>query len=440
MERAVGESLKLLGKIAANPMLEKLGLTDQLKKALYRGSKATVSTATEAVRLVRPVVKLLEPARMRPATESAEPKAPSLFDITFTDSQELVHDTIAAFARERVRDAALAADEACGVDPAILDEAHELGLTQLAVPEALGGAGEARSMTTNVIVAEDLARGDMGIAVAALAPLGVVNALVDFGTAEQQGAYLPAFIGDKFFPASMALMEGRPLFDPHHLSTRATLNGGDYVISGTKVLVPLAADAEVVLVVADLGGKPQAFLVDKAASGLTVEAEPSMGLRAAKLGRMRFDHVRVPKSARLGGEEGIDGERLIDLSRIAWSALAVGQCDAMVDYVRQYAKERSAFGEPIAHRQSVAFTIADMALERDAMRLMVYRAASRAEHGLKFRREAFLARLQCAEKAMQIGTNGVQMLGGAGFVKDHPVELWYRHLRAVGVFEGAVSV
>jgi len=193
-------------------------------------------------------------------------------------------------------------------------------------------------------------------------------------------------------------------------------------------------------VIADLSGKPQAFLVDKGAPGLSIEADPAMGIRAARLGRIRFDRVRVPKSARLGGDDGIDAERLIDLSRIAWAALAVGQCDAMVDYTRNYAKERSAFGEPIANRQSVAFTIADMALERDALRLMVYRAASRAEHGMSFRREAFLARIQAAEKGMQIGTNGVQMLGGAGFVKDHPVELWYRHLRAVGVFEGAVSV
>jgi alkylation response protein AidB-like acyl-CoA dehydrogenase len=440
MERAVGESLKLLGKIAANPTLEKLGVSGSLQKLLYRGSKVTVSSASEAMRMARPVVQLLEPARMRPASDKAEAPRPSLFDLTFTESQELVHDTIATFARERVREAALAADEASGVDIGILDEAHELGLTQLAVPEALGGAGETRSMTTNVIVAEDLARGDLGIAVAALAPLSVVNALVDFGTAEQQGSYLPAFIGDKFYPAAMALLEGRPLFDPHHLGTRATLNGGDYVITGEKVLVPLAADAELLLVIADLSGKPQAFLVDKGAPGLSIEADPAMGIRAARLGRIRFDRVRVPKSARLGGDDGIDAERLIDLSRIAWAALAVGQCDAMVDYTRNYAKERSAFGEPIANRQSVAFTIADMALERDALRLMVYRAASRAEHGMSFRREAFLARIQAAEKGMQIGTNGVQMLGGAGFVKDHPVELWYRHLRAVGVFEGAVSV
>jgi alkylation response protein AidB-like acyl-CoA dehydrogenase len=238
----------------------------------------------------------------------------------------------------------------------------------------------------------------------------------------------------------MALLEPRPLFDPHHLATRAALSAGDYVISGEKSMVPLAEEAELLLVLADLAGKPQAFLVDRSSAGLSVTPEPTMGLRAARFGRVRLDHVRVPKQCRLGGELGIDAERLIDLARIAWGALAVGTCDAVLDYVKTYCRERVAFGEPIAHRQSVAFTVADIALELDAMRLMVYRAASRAEQGLSFRREAQLARIQCADKGMAIGSNGVQLLGGHGYVKEHPVELWYRHLRAVGVLEGALLV
>jgi len=268
----------------------------------------------------------------------------------------------------------------------------------------------------------------------------VVNALVDFGTAEQQGSYLPAFIGETFYPAAMALLEARPLFDPHHLATRASLNGGDYVISGEKSMVPLAADAQLLLVMADLGGKPQAFLIDRGSKGVTVRAEPTMGLRAAKLGRVRLDQVRVPKANKLGGDEGINAERVIDLSRIAWGAMTVGTCDAVLQYTKEYVKDRSAFGEPICNRQSVAFMVADIALELDAMRLMVYRAAARAEHGMSFRREAQLARIQCAEKGMQIGTNGVQLLGGHGFTKEHPVELWYRQLRAIGVVEGALLV
>ena len=437
MERAIAESLKLLGKIASSQALDKLGVKGPLETMLYRGSKASVSAAAAAMARARPIIKLMKPERMR---EGGGLERPTLFDLTLTEAQELVHDTMQRFALDRLREAGRDADASGEVAAELLDECHELGLTHLTVPEALGGAGEARSITTNVIVAEDLARGDMGLALAALAPLGVAHALVDFGTAEQQGSYLPAFVGDSFYPAALALLEPRLLSDPHHLVTRASEQGGDYVLSGEKALVPLAASAELLLVLADLSGAPQAFLVERGAPGLAIEPERAMGLNAAGLGRVRLDRVRVAKSARLGGEAGIDVERLIDLSRIAWAALSVGAASAMVDYVKNYVVERKAFGEPIAQRQSVAFTVATMATELEGMRLLVYRAASRAEHGLSFRREAYLARLLCAEKGMQIATDGVQMLGGAGFVQDHPVELWYRHLRAVGVFEGGILV
>jgi alkylation response protein AidB-like acyl-CoA dehydrogenase len=437
VQRAIGESLKLLGKIASSETLERLGVSGSLEKLLYRGSKLTVSAANEALRRARPVVKLLEPERMK---RGDAPAPGGLFDLTLSESQQLVRDTMVSFAKDSLRPHALHADEESLADPALLQEAHALGLTQLAVPEALGGVGEARSVMTNVLVAEDLARGDMGLAVAALAPVAVVNALVDFGTAEQQGSYLAAFIGEQFYPAAFALLEARPLFDPHHLATRASLAGGDYVLSGEKSMVPLAQQAELLLVMADLAGKPQAFLVERGAPGLTIEREPTMGLRAAELGRVKLDHVRVPKDNKLGGEAGVDAERMIDLARIAWGAMTLGTCDAVLDYVKAYARERTAFGEPIAYRQSVAFAIADIALELDGMRLMVYRAASRAEQGKSFRREAQLARIQCADKGMQIGTNGVQLLGGHGFIKEHPVELWYRQLRAIGVLEGALLV
>ena len=168
------------------------------------------------------------------------------------------------------------------------------------MPEELGGAGESRSPMTNVLVAEDLAYGDMALAMAALAPVSVVHALVDYGTAEQQGEYLPVFAGEEFYPAAIALLESRPLFDPHRLSTRATLQGGSYVLSGEKTMVPLAEDAELFLVLADLAGKPQAFLVEKGTPGLSVEPEPTMGLRGAKLGRLKLEQVRRAAQGQAG--------------------------------------------------------------------------------------------------------------------------------------------
>lgn len=435
VERAIEQSIRALTQLATSPLLERMGLSDSVERLVARSTRAGLKAAAEVVQRAAPVMKLLRPARL-----GAEAQPPELFDLTPTDSQELVIDTMSRFAKDRMRKAALAADEACSPPAGFLEECHELGITQLAVPEALGGAGEARSVVTNVLVAEELSRGDMGLALAALAPLGVVHALVEWGTADQQGTYLPRFVGEKPALAALALLEPRPLFDPERPSTRASPHGREFVLQGEKSLVPLAEDAEILLVVAHLAGKAQAFIVERGTPGLTIEPEPAMGLRAAKLGRIKLDQVRVPRGNKLGGEEGIDAERLIDLSRIAWGALSLGASAAVIDYVKTYTLQRVAFGEPIAHRQSVAFMLADMAIELEAMRLMVYRAASRAEHGLPFRREACLARIQCAEKAMFIGTNGVQLLGGHGFIKEHPVELWYRHLRGVGVFEGALLV
>ena len=126
----------------------------------------------------------------------------------------------------------------------------------------------------------------------------------------------------------------------------------------------------------------------------------------------------------------------IALARLAWCALAVGTGQAALDYVSDYVKERKAFGEPISNRQAVAFTVANMAIELDGLRLATYRAAGRVDQGLEFSREVALARWLCANRAMQLGSDAVQMLGGHGFVKEHPVERWYRDLRAAGLMEG----
>src|SRR5690625_2470176 len=169
-----------------------------------------------------------------------------------------------------------------------------------------------------------------------------------------------------------------------------------------------------------------------------------MRLRAAGLGRIVLTDASVPADAVLGGPDASPDARgaayadIIRLSRLGWASLAVGTSHAVLDYVTPYVKERHAFGEPIAHRQAVAFAVADMATELDGMRLVTWRGASRAEQGLSFAREAALARKIAAEKGMQIGLDGVQLLGGHGFTKEHPVERWYRDLRAVGVAEGVV--
>jgi len=154
-----------------------------------------------------------------------------------------------------------------------------------------------------------------------------------------------------------------------------------------------------------------------------------------------LDDVRLPSHAILGdGLDVCDFSELIDLSRIGLCALAVGVGQAVLDYTIQYTNDRVAFGEPISHRQAVAFMIANLAIEVEALRLLTWRAASRAEQGLSFHREAYLARVACVEKGLEIGSNGVQLLGGHGFIKDHPVERWYRDLMTLTAIEGGLLV
>jgi alkylation response protein AidB-like acyl-CoA dehydrogenase len=189
---------------------------------------------------------------------------------------------------------------------------------------------------------------------------------------------------------------------------------------------------------AELDGRPQLFVVESGTPGLEIEAEPSMGLRAASLARVVLDGVRVGEVSLLGDSDAY--VECVRLSRLGWCALALGTAQAVLDYVIPYVNEREAFGEPISHRQSVAFMVANIGIELNGMRLVTYRAASRAAQGMSFAREVALARRLCAERGMQIGNDGVQLLGGHGFVKEHPVERWYRDLRAIAVMEGGVLV
>ena len=226
------------------------------------------------------------------------------------------------------------------------------------------------------------------------------------------------------------------LADPRTPATTATRDGADLVITGEKALVPCADSAGLFVVSVMLDGAARLVIIEAGLEGLTTSDEPAMGIRAAHTGRLHLDGVRVPAENLLGKADAtLDAIRR---SRLAWAALACGTGRAVLDQVRQYVVERKAFGEPIGHRQAVAFTVSNIAIELDGLRLVTYRGAARADQGLAFNREAALARKLATDKGMRIGLDGVQLLGGHGYIKEHPVERWYRDLRGVGVAEGVV--
>jgi hypothetical protein len=309
------------------------------------------------------------------------------------------------------------------------------------VPEELGGAVEQRSAVTSALMSEALAQGDMGIAVACLAPAGIATAIGLWGDADQQATYLHEFVGEQPPAAALAILERRALFDPLALQTRARSVNGGYVLDGSKSLVPRASDGEVFIIAAELEEHgPALFIVESKTEGLSVEPEPAMGIRASGTGSLILEDCKLPAGALLGDGDPAIYSECVQLARLGWCAVAVGTGQAVLDYVAKYVDERRAFGEPIANRQAVAFTVANIAIELDGMRLATYRAVSRVDQDLEFAREATLARRLCAERGMAIGSDGVQMLGGHGYVKEHPVERWYRDLRAAGLMEGALLV
>jgi len=431
----IGFAVAALSRVAQSDLIDRLGLRKQAEQAVFTVTRSGFKTMTTASRGFTKAGKKGKPGVRVPA---AAPKG--VFDLTPTEDEQMLVDVVTEFADEVVRPSATEADESCEAPEALLKASLEIGLPILGVPEALGGISEERSAMAGTLVAEALAKGDLGLAVAALAPGSVATALALWGTDEQQQTYLPAFTGDEVPAAALALNEPTVLFDVLDPSTTATRSGEGYVLNGVKSLVVRGAEAELFVVGAELDGKPVLFLVEGGTDGLEVEGDPAMGVRAAGLSRLTLTDVEVPDGAVLGATDGTTYAECVRLSRLAWCALAVGAGQAVLDYVTPYVKEREAFGEPIAHRQSVAFMVANIAIELQSMRLLTYKAAARAAAGKDFAREVALARKLCADKGMQIGLDGVQLLGGHGFVKEHPVERWYRDLRAVGIMEGAVLV
>ena len=275
--RAIG--LRALGRIASSDLVDRLGLRQPTERFLHGASKTTARTAARAGRTFAAAQKLSRPVRQPRAAERG------VFDLRGSEEQQMLRESVHDFALAKLRPAAEEADAESAAPAELLAQSGELGLTMVGVPEELGGAVEERSAVTSVLLGEALAAGDMGIAVACLAPAGVSTALALWGDADQQATYLPAFVGEDVPAAALAVLEPRALFDPFDLHTRAREADGGYVLTGAKALVPRALDGELFIVAAQLAGHgPALFIVEPGTSGITVEPEPAMGVRAAATG------------------------------------------------------------------------------------------------------------------------------------------------------------
>ena len=425
MNKAQGFGLSLITKIAGSEVLDQLKLRKFVEKSLYQGSKTGFKVLNKTQKVFKP--QPLDKQRLPNQVNK------NLFDLSLTEEQQMTVDAMSQFAEEVLYALAHEADHNTQFPEQLWQHLVDLGLNDYALPEALGGVAAEQNIVSNILIAESLAKGDFSLTAGLLSTFSVINAITRWGSTQVQSMYLPVFAEDTDITATFAFQEATPAFNPFQLKTKATEQNGQMTITGEKTLVILGDTADVFLVSAEFNGQPDIFVV-QCDESISIKANPAMGLKAAETATLQFNQTPALRV----GDADFDYTAFVDLGNLMWCAMAIGTCEAIKAYCIKYANERTAFGEPISHRQSVAFMISDMAIEIDAMRMLVLNAASLAEAGKPFHREAYLARLLCAEKSMKMGTDGVQILGGHGFTKEHPVERWYRDLRATAILHSGL--
>ncbi len=358
-----------------------------------------------------------------------------------SEEQKMLIDAVGRYASSDLREAAREAEEEGQLPPKLIEKGWELGVLQASIPEEFGGFGD-YSTLTGVLAAEQMAWGDLAGAMAVMLPGLYVLPIYLTGTQEQKQELIPPVIEAEWKPYTAALMEESFDFDPADLKTVAEEEGDDYVLKGEKVYVPFAADAESMIVYALVNGNSQGFIVPKGTDGVIVgERQKLLGLNAIPFYSIKFDGVRLPKANRIGGPEGHQFAPVIDSTRVALAALACGVSQAALEYSLEYAKDREVFGVKVAQKQAIAFMLAEMATEIEAIRLLVWEAAWMIDNAkTEASKQAYLALTGATDMAMMVTDRAVQILGGHGYIREHPVELWMRNGRGFATFMGLAMV
>lgn len=368
-----------------------------------------------------------------------------MLSYAFTEEQEDLRAMVREFAQAEVLPLVEDAERHEKFPLQLMPMLGELGLLGIVFPEEYGGIGADK--ITECIFVEEMAKVSAGItaSVNAHADLSAFP-IYKFGTDAQKEKYLRACTGAGFPKVTAALVEPAIDFDPTALDCRAEKTSDGYALHGRKCFVSNGATAETLLVWAREGnadgfGAVQGFFVPRVTTGLTVgEKEKNMGVHALDSVELQLEAVKVPADARLGGEAGSDFERVMSYGRVALSSLALGVARAAYEHSVRYAQERSTWGAPIASRQGIAFMVADMRIDLDAARLLVWEAAWRLDKGEKATRESYLAKLYTDEMVLKVTDDAVMVMGGHGFIRENPVERWLRNARGFAAFDGLAMV
>ncbi len=356
------------------------------------------------------------------------------------EEQKMLIDAVTRYAENDLRPKARDAEEEGELPAGLIEKGWELGILQASVPEEYGGFGE-HSAVTGALAAEAMAWGDMAGALAVMAPSTYIMPILLGGTEEQKESLIPPVIEAEWKPYVAAYIEPNYDFYPLEMETKASKKNGSYLLNGEKTFVPYAKDAASILVFADLDGRTQAFVVPADSEGLTVgEREKWLGINALATFPLTLDEVEVPAENRIGGEDGFDPTTVIASANTAMAAMGIGVSQAALDYALPYAKEREVWGTPIAQKQSIAFMLAEMKIEIESNRLLVWEAGWTLDQGADASREAYLALNGTADTAMMTTDRAVQILGGYGYIREYPVELWMRNGRGIATLTGLAMV
>ena len=360
---------------------------------------------------------------------------------TLTDEQRELRALAHEFAERELRSIAAEWDEREDFPPKLLAKAARLGLTSYAIPAEHGGGGV--DHVTAAIVCEELAWGCAALAATITATMFPVRPLVGFGTSAQQSRYLPWLASEEGTLAAIAFTEAHAGSDVQAMRATARREGDAYVLDGEKVYVTNGGVADVTLVFARLDDEISAFLLEKGDPGVAAgRKERKLGLRASYTGSLVLDGARIPAD-RLLGEPGQGFAIALDFfmaSRPQVAASALGVARASLEHAAAYAREREAFGRPILARQGVSFKLAQTAMEVEASRLLVWRACAALDAGEDAGLLGSYAKGYAADAAMRAATEAVQVLGGAGIMRDHPVEKWLRDAKVFQIVEGTSEI
>ncbi len=367
-------------------------------------------------------------------------------DFQLSEEQQALQRTVREFAAHEIAPRVREMDESQSFPRDILAKAGELGLLGCLFPEEYGGAG--LTYVDYALIIEEISAvdGALGLSVAAHNSL-CSNHIFQFGTEEQKRRHLsPLARGEKI--GSWSLTEPTAGSDAGGTRSTARRENGHWVLNGAKTFATHGASGDVAVVFAvtdpEQGKKGiSAFIVERGTKGFrTGKKEDKLGCRASDTAELVMEDCRVPEENLLGreGEGFINALQILDGGRISIAALAVGMARGAYEAARAYSKERQQFGKPIASFQAIQWKLADMATEIDAARLLVFRAAQMKDRGEDVNMASAMAKLFASEVAVRVANEAVQVFGGYGYIKDYPVEKFYRDVKICTIGEGTSEI